>query len=257
MDATWIIPAVVVIGPLMERLGHRRDVRAKVPDSEILTIAVVAAGYVGRHHERAAPMMREFGYLSGRIGVSRFHRRLHPLADGMTRIPANVGGASPRATGSSSRASPCRSAVVCAPGAVGRRRAREFCGEGSAKREKVFGRRVHPSAACSKRIRACADAARRGGHDLTPVYEPAYGLPAGARRLGDNADNSAADADGIPAETGVCPVPVRRATMRPHAWCMDAIEVRAHRRGIEMTNGQQSAREDGRRTLDGRRQCRV
>jgi len=52
-------------------------------------------------------------------------------------------------------------------------------------------------------------------------------------------------------------VPVRRANMRPHAWFMDDIELRAHRRGIEMTNGQQSTGEDGRRTLDGRRQCRV
>jgi len=128
MDAAWIIPAVVVIAPLMEHLGHRRDVRAHVPDSEILTIAVVAAGYVGNHHERAAPMMREFGYLSGRIGVSRFHRRLHPLADGMSWIPANVGGASPRATGSLSIASPRRSAVVCAPGTFRRRRARMLRG---------------------------------------------------------------------------------------------------------------------------------
>jgi len=43
MDATWIITAFVVIDTLMERLGHRRDVRAQVPDSEMLTIAVVAA----------------------------------------------------------------------------------------------------------------------------------------------------------------------------------------------------------------------
>ena len=28
-------------------------------------------------------------------------------------------------------------------------------------------------------------------------------------------------------------VPVRRATMRPHAWLMDAIEVRAYRHTIE------------------------
>ena len=126
----------------MERLGHRRDVRAKVPDSEILTIAVVAAGYVGRHHERAAPMMREFGYLSGRIGVSRFHRRLHPLADGMTRIPANVGGASPRATGSSSRASPRQRAA----GRARRRRkapGRRPDGCGAAKQETFAGWRVH------------------------------------------------------------------------------------------------------------------
>jgi hypothetical protein len=105
-----------------------------------------------------------------------------------------------------------------------------------------------------------------GVHDLTTPPNPpacggdwggAYGLPAGARLLGDKADNSAADAASILAETGVRLVPVRRATMRPHAWCMDAIELRAHRRGIEMTNGQQSTGEDGRWTLDGRRQCRV
>jgi hypothetical protein len=240
----------------MEHLEHRSDVWAHVPDSEILTIAVVAAGYVGHHHERAAPMMREFGYLSGRIGVSRFHRRLHRLADRMAWIPANVGGASPRATGSSSRASPCRSAVVCAPGAVGRRRARMLRGVRGETGEGLW-------TACASGPPPAASAYGRvqmrpaGVHDLTPVHEPAYVLPAGARRLGDNADNSAADATGIPAETRVRLVPVRRATMRPHAWCMDAIEVRAHRRGIEMTNGQQSAGEDGRRTLDGRQQCRV
>jgi hypothetical protein len=78
-----ILAAFVVIDPLMERLGHRSDVRAQVPDSEILTIAVVAATYVGRHHERASPMMRAFDSLSGRIGVARFNRRLHQLADGM------------------------------------------------------------------------------------------------------------------------------------------------------------------------------
>jgi IS5 family transposase len=96
-----------------------------------------------------------------------------------------------------------------------------------------------------------------GVHDLTPVHELAYGLPAGARLLGDKAYKSAADEASILAETGVRLVPVRRATMRPHARCMDAIEVRAHHRGIEMTNGQRSTGEDGRRTLDGRRQCRV
>ena len=91
MDATWIITAFVVIDTLMERLGHRSDVRAQVPDSEILTIAVVAATYVGNHHERAVPMMRALGYLSGRISVSRFNRRLHQLADWMVWIPDVLG----------------------------------------------------------------------------------------------------------------------------------------------------------------------
>jgi hypothetical protein len=62
-----------------------------------------------------------------------------------------------------------------------------------------------------------------GVHDL--VHELAYGLPAGARLLGDKAYNSAADAASILAETGVRLVPVRRANMRPHAWFMDDIEL--------------------------------
>jgi hypothetical protein len=38
---------------------------------------------------------------------------------------------------------------------------------------------------------------------------------------------------------------VRQATMRPHAWLMDVIELRAHRRRVEMTNGQPSPGADG------------
>jgi hypothetical protein len=34
MDVTWIITAFVVIDTLMERLGHRSDVRARVFDEE-------------------------------------------------------------------------------------------------------------------------------------------------------------------------------------------------------------------------------
>jgi hypothetical protein len=45
MDATWIITAFVVIDTLMERLNHHSDVRAKVPDSEVILIAVVSAKY--------------------------------------------------------------------------------------------------------------------------------------------------------------------------------------------------------------------
>jgi uncharacterized protein YbdZ (MbtH family) len=80
------------------------------------------------------------------------------------------------------------------------------------------------------RARARSDAARRG----------ASGLPAGARRLGDTASKSAADEASILAETGVrsgaAPVQVRWATMRPHAWGMDAIEVRPYRHPIETVN---------------------
>ena len=69
---------------LMERLGQRRDGRARVPASEILTLAVVAAGYVDRHHERAAPLQIDGRRCwRNRIGVARVNCRLHQRADGM------------------------------------------------------------------------------------------------------------------------------------------------------------------------------
>jgi len=94
------------------------------------------------------------------------------------------------------------------------------------------------------RARARADAARRGARPDDPPEPPAhggglggaYGLPAGARLLGDTASKSAADEASILAETGVRLVPVRRANMRPHAWFMDDIEVRAYRHPIETVN---------------------
>jgi len=82
MDAYWIIPAFVVIDTLMERLGHRSDVRAQVPDSEILTIAVVAAKYVGDQRlalqSSSASARRLDGLDSGRVGGGVHHgRRVH------------------------------------------------------------------------------------------------------------------------------------------------------------------------------------
>jgi hypothetical protein len=237
MDATWIITAFVVIDTLMERLGHRSDVRAQVPDSEILTIAVVAAKYFGSHHERAVQIMHGCGYLSGRISVSRFNRRLHQLADWMVWIPDVLGevfttgdvfiiDSLPLPVCRRVRARRCRKV-----------RGREFCGYCAAKREKFFGWRLH--LVCRPDgVPVRVQMLPAGVHDLTPVHELAYGLPAGARLLGDKAYNSAADEASILAETGVRLVPVRRANMRPHAWFMDDIELRAYRHTIETVNSQ-------------------
>ena len=55
---------------------HRSHELAQVPDSEVLTVAVVAAKYFQNHHERALCVLREAHYLSGRLDLSRFNRRL-------------------------------------------------------------------------------------------------------------------------------------------------------------------------------------
>ncbi len=86
-----MMPAFVVIDPLMEQPGQRRDVWARVPDAEILTIAVVAATYVGRHHQRAVQIRHGCGAPAGRIIVARVDRCLPQCADGMVGIPEVLG----------------------------------------------------------------------------------------------------------------------------------------------------------------------
>jgi len=108
---------------------------------------------------------------------------------------------------------------------------REFCGYCAAKREKFFGWRLHL---------VCRPDGVPVRFQMLPagVHDLASGLPAGARLLGDKADTSAADETSILAETGV-PLVVRTgANMRPHAWFMDDIELRAYRHTIETVNSQ-------------------
>jgi hypothetical protein len=237
MDATWIIASFVIIDTLMERLEHQSDVRAQVPDAEIVTIAVVAAKYFANHQERAVQVMQGCGYLSGKISVSRFNRRLHALADWMACIPTALGelftsgevfiiDSLPLPVCRRVRAGRCRKV-----------RGRPYCGYCAAKREKFFGWRLHLICRPDG-VPVRFQLLPAGFHDLTPVHELAYGLPDGARLLGDKAFNSAADEASMLAETGVRLVPIRKANMRPHAWFLDDLELREYRHTIETVNSQ-------------------
>ena len=237
MDATWIIAAFVVIDTVMDGLDHRSDVRADVPDAEIITIAVVAAKYFGNHHERAVQVMNGMGYLSGRISVSRFNRRRHDLADWLAFIPATLGAlftsgevlvsdSLPLPVCRRVRASRCRNV-----------RGRISCGYCAAKREQFFGWRLH--LVCrSDGVPVRFQLLHASLHDLAPVHELAYDLPVGARLLGDQAYNSAADEARMLADTGVRRVPIRRGNMRPHAWFVDDIELRDVHHTIETRTSQ-------------------
>jgi hypothetical protein len=67
MNATWIITAFVVIDDLMTALKHKSHPLAQASDTEVLTVAIVAAKYFQNHHERALCVMRECNYLSGQL----------------------------------------------------------------------------------------------------------------------------------------------------------------------------------------------
>ncbi len=91
MNATWIVTVFEIIDMTMARLDHHSHPLTKVPDSEVLTVAVVAAKYFQNHHERALTVLHALHYLSGSLSISRFNRRLHALADWLHFLSETLG----------------------------------------------------------------------------------------------------------------------------------------------------------------------
>lgn len=236
MNAEWIITNFVIIDDLMIALDHHSHPLAQVPDAEILTIAVVAAKYFQNHHERSVEMMQQLGYLSGRISVSRFNRRLHALADWLALVPQTLGelwtrgevfvlDSMPVPVCRRIRARRCRKV-----------RGRIYCGYCAAKNEKFFGWRLH-LVSTPEGVPVSFVLLPGALHDLTPIHELLFSLPPDAKVLGDKAYNSAADEASILADTDVRLVPVRKKNMAPNHW-IDEIDLETHRKGIETINSQ-------------------
>ena len=91
MNVNWIITAFVIVDTTFTTLEHQSDVRAGVPDSEIITVALVAAKYFANNHKLTLSIMQQLHYLSGTISHSRFNRRLHALRDWMEFFPEYLG----------------------------------------------------------------------------------------------------------------------------------------------------------------------
>ncbi len=237
MDARWIITVFAITDSLMEQMGHRSHRLAAVPDAEVITVALVAAKYFQNHHERALAVLSQAHYLSGQLSISRFNRRLHALADWLPFLLETLAevfhhgevfvlDSLPVPVCKRARARRCRKV-----------RGRLYCGYCAAKHEKCFGWRLH--LLCTPAgVPVHFTLLPAALHDLTPVHELTYGLPAGARVFGDKAFNSADDEATILAETGVRLVPVRKAKMAPHAWFLDELELREYRHTIETVNSQ-------------------
>ena len=234
MDDGMIVTVYVVIDDVLRALGHRSHVLAHLSDPEVLLVAVVAALYFQNHHERALQVMHGMRYLSGKLSVSRFNRRLHALGDWLRLLLAALGEVF--AVG---EAFLIDSLPVPVCRRVRARRCRKvrgaaYCGYCAAKREKVFGWRLHLVCTVDG-VRVAFDLLPASLHDLTPVHELTVGLPDGASVYGDKASNSAADEASILADAGVRLVPIRKANMRPNVWA-DKLFLRECRKRIESLN---------------------
>jgi hypothetical protein len=236
MNDTVIIAAYVVIDDVMKQLGHQSHALAQVSDAEVLTVAVAAAKFFHNNHEAALGMLTKAGYLSGRLSTSRFNRRLHALSDWLPLLVEALGelfaageafilDSMPLPVCRRVRARRCRKV-----------RGRDYCGYCAAKREKFFGWRLH--LVCTPRGVPVSFTIIPGGyHDLTPVHELTFLLPAGAGLFGDKGYNSAADEASILADAGVRLIPIRRKNMRRHEWA-DEFDLRRYRKTVETVNSQ-------------------
>ncbi|MCA1670523.1 MAG: hypothetical protein LC793_24715 [Thermomicrobia bacterium] len=86
MNDTLIVTAFVITDDLLRALGHPSHLLAHAPDADAaqrapVTVAIAAAACCQNHQERALCVMRGMGYLSGKLSISRFNRRLHALAE--------------------------------------------------------------------------------------------------------------------------------------------------------------------------------
>ena len=64
MDATWMITTFVLNDTAMTNLDHQTDVRAEVPDSEFVTVALAAAKAFASNHRFILNIMQQLRYLS-------------------------------------------------------------------------------------------------------------------------------------------------------------------------------------------------
>lgn len=236
MNAEWIITVFVIIDDLMDNYGHQSDCRSKISDSEILTIAICAAKFCQNHHERTVCLMKQLGYLSGPISVSRYNRRLHKLADWLELIVAVLTelhregqlfiiDSMPLPVCKRVRATRCKKV-----------RGKDYCGYCAAKREKFFGWRLH-LIINGQGVPVNFSMLPAHLHDLTPVHELTWLLPQGCQILGDKGYNAKSDEASIWEESEVQFVPVRRANMTPNP-LDERVLLRIYRKAIESVNSQ-------------------
>lgn len=69
------------IDDFLKTSRHREDIRAKVSDSEVITIAITAMLHFGGNFERSRLVLHELGLMKRLLSRSRFSRRLNRLAD--------------------------------------------------------------------------------------------------------------------------------------------------------------------------------
>ena len=164
--------------------------------------------------------MQALGYLSGRLSVSRFNRRLHAMAAWLEAIldvlRHLVSRCSPLFLLDSVQLPVCRPARARRCQKV---RGKLYSGYVAATKERFFGWRLH--LVCTLEgvpVHYTYTLLPARLHGLTPIHELLFALPSSVCVFADKNYNCAKDEASILADTGVALVPKRRRDMAPNLW---------------------------------------
>ena len=230
MDATWIITTFVLIDTAMANLDHHTDVRASVPDSEVVTVALVAAKYFANNHRIALTVMRQLHYLLGSISHSRLNRRLHTLLEWMDNLPELLSDMCSTSTIYIVDSMPipvCRRARAKRCTKV---RGAQYDGTCHAKNERYFGWKLHLICDCTG-IPARYVLRPSRPHDTTAVDALACMLPFGSVLLGDRGYVSEPLRHHLDDRYGGTMIAIHRANMMPNTPAEQRLR-RMHRKRI-------------------------
>jgi hypothetical protein len=70
-----IISIFCLVDDLLKAIGHQKDIRRKISDSEIITTAIISSLYFGGHLDNARGFMKMTGLSPAMLDKSRFCRR--------------------------------------------------------------------------------------------------------------------------------------------------------------------------------------
>ena len=74
---TQIVAIYTLVNDILCGLGHQENKQARLNDSEIITIALVAALFFSGNYEKSRAFLRQKQYMPGMLSKSRYCRRLH------------------------------------------------------------------------------------------------------------------------------------------------------------------------------------
>jgi len=236
MKEEFIILSYVCLEEMLKLWGKQSHVLSEVSDAEVLTVAVVAARHFRGNLELALSVMKQAGYIRGKLGISRFNRRIHALAECLEQALWNLSEAFctghtyvidslPVPVCKRARARRCKKV-----------RGKPFCGYCAAKKEKFFGWRLH--IICTpERIPVSFALVEGAFHDLTPMHELVFVLPDGSYVYGDKGFNAALDELSIAEDTYVFMVPIRKKNMQPNS-VREMFALAKNRRQVETLGSQ-------------------